>query len=95
MKSPKEFQNAFLQSYGQGDGYFSKSNSIVFRTSSKLLAKQIQIMCTRVNNNYPSISRSKQPIRAINKKYREYVASDTYAIEWQLNQDKINTICNQ
>jgi intein/homing endonuclease len=90
MKSPKEFQNTFLQSYGQGDGYFSKSNSIVFRTSSKLLAKQIQIMCTRVNNNYPSISRSKQPIRAINKKYREYVVSDTYAIEWQLNQDKIN-----
>jgi intein/homing endonuclease len=87
MQAPVDFQNLLLKSYAKGDGYFNKNNEIVFRTSSKKLSKQIQILCTRVNGNYPSISVTPEKTCRINKRYGYYSTSKSYAVQWSLNKD--------
>lgn len=86
MQGPVDFQKELLGSYGNGDGYHTKRQTIIFRTSSRILAKQIQVLCARVNSKIPSISKSEQRNRCINKKYKQYMTVPTYAIEWNLNE---------
>jgi|GEM_PF-1473703 len=88
MKAPIKFQEKMILSYADGDGYVNKGLNIIFRTSSRILAKQTQTICARINGFLPSISANEEAERIISKKYLAYKMAKSYAVDWDVSGKK-------